>query len=130
MSKSMHAEQGEPSTHNHHLQQFLAFLKQERGFADATIVSRQRSLRPFLAWLGAQDVPLSSVSPAVITNYFTGGVAGRRKRTTISFHVQSLRSFFALPAVEGGAPRASPSPSKHPGCTLTKTCHKARRGER
>jgi site-specific recombinase XerD len=52
MSKSMHADQGETSPHNHHLQQFLNFLKQERGFADATIVNRQRSLKPFLAWLG------------------------------------------------------------------------------
>ena len=47
MSKSMHAEQGEPSPYNHHLQQFLTFLKHERGFADATIVNRKRSLKPF-----------------------------------------------------------------------------------
>ncbi len=49
MFKSIHAEQGGPPTHNHHLQQFLAFLKHERGFADATIVNRKRSLKPFLA---------------------------------------------------------------------------------
>jgi site-specific recombinase XerC len=35
--------------HNHHLHQFLTFLKHERGFADATIVNRKRSLKPFLA---------------------------------------------------------------------------------
>jgi site-specific recombinase XerD len=87
MSKSMHADQGEPSPHNHHLQQFLNFLRQERGFADATIVNRQRSLKPFLAWLGGQGVPLSAVSPVVITNYFTCSVAGRLKRTSISFHL-------------------------------------------
>jgi site-specific recombinase XerD len=34
------------------------------------------------------------VSPVVITKYFTSAVAGRWKRTTISFHVYSLRSFF------------------------------------
>ena len=55
MSKSMLAEQSEPSPYNH-LQQFLTFLKQERGFADATIVNRKRSLKPFLAWLVAQGV--------------------------------------------------------------------------
>jgi len=27
VSKSMHADHGEPSPHNHHLQQFLTFLK-------------------------------------------------------------------------------------------------------
>jgi site-specific recombinase XerD len=56
---------------NHHLHQFLTFLKHERGFADATIVNRERSLKPFLGWLVAQDVPLSTVSPVVITKYFT-----------------------------------------------------------
>ena len=43
MSRSMHAEQGESLPYNHHLHQFLTFLKHERGFADATIVNRERS---------------------------------------------------------------------------------------
>src|SRR5258708_26954338 len=59
----MHAPQGEPLPYNHHLHQFLTFLKHERGFADATIVNRKRSLKPFLAWVIAQDVQLSAVSP-------------------------------------------------------------------
>ncbi len=101
MSKSMLAEQSEPSPYNHHLQQFLTFLKQERGFADATIVNRKRSLKPFLAWLVAQGVPLSGVSPVVITKYFTGAVAGKWKRTSVSFHVQSLRSFFRYASSRG-----------------------------
>ena len=46
MSRSMLAEQSETSPYNHHLQEFLTFLKQERGFADATIVNRKRSLEP------------------------------------------------------------------------------------
>ena len=101
MSKSTHAEQGERSPYEHYLQEFLTFLKQERGFADATIVNRKRSLKPFLAWLVAQGVPLSSVSPVVITKYFTGAVAGRWKRTTVSFHVQSLHSFFRYASSRG-----------------------------
>jgi site-specific recombinase XerD len=101
MSKSMHAEQGEPSPHNQHLQQFLDFLKHERGFADATIVNRKRSLKPFLAWMIAQDVQLSAVSPVTITQYFTSAVAGRWKRTSVSFHVQALRSFFRYASRRG-----------------------------
>jgi len=96
----MHAEQGDPSPHNHHLQQFLAFLKHERGFADATIVNRKRSVIPFLAWLGGQCTPLSGVSPVVITKHFTGA-AGKWKRATVSFHVQSLRSFFRYASSRG-----------------------------
>jgi site-specific recombinase XerD len=105
MSRSIHAAQGESLPYNHHLHQFLTFFKHERGFADATIVNRERSLKPFLGWLVAEDVPLSTVSPVVITKYFSGIVAGRWKRTTVSFHVQSLRSFFRYPAVEVGARR-------------------------
>ena len=94
MSRSVHAEPGESSPYNHHLQQFLTFLKQERGFADATIVNREHSLRPFLAWLVAQNVSWFTVSPVSITKYFTSAFAGRWRRATISFHVPSLRSFF------------------------------------
>jgi hypothetical protein len=47
MSKSTPAEQAEPSLYNHHLQEFLTSLKQERGFADATISNREHSLKPF-----------------------------------------------------------------------------------
>ena len=101
MSRSRPVEQNEPLPYNHHLQQFLTFLKQERGFADATIVNRKRSLKPFLAWLIAQDVPLSTVSPVVITKYFISAVAGKWMRTSVSFHVQSLRSFFRYASSRG-----------------------------
>jgi site-specific recombinase XerD len=94
MTESTHLEQNERLPYKDHLQEFLTSLKHERGFSDATIVNRERSLKPFLAWLVAQDVPLSTVSPATITKYFTSAVAGGWKRTTISFHVYSLRSFF------------------------------------
>jgi site-specific recombinase XerC len=67
MSRSRLVEQNEPLPYNHHLQPFLTFLKQERGFANATIVNRRRSLKPFLAWLVEQCIPLSAVSPVVIT---------------------------------------------------------------
>ena len=41
------------------------------------------------------------MSPVVITKYFTGIVAGQWKRTTVSFHVQSLRSFFRYASSRG-----------------------------
>ena len=127
MSRSMHALQAERLPYNHHLHQFLTFLKHERGFADATIVNRERSLKPFLPWLVAQDVPLSTVSPVVITKYFISAVAGSGGGLpSRSMYSRCARSF-ATPAVEVGARRASPT---HPGATLTKICRKARRGKR
>lgn len=101
MPKSTRAEQGERLPSNHPLQSFLTFLKQERGFADATIDNRERSLKPFLAWLTGRGIRLFTVSPVVITKYFTNAVAGRWKRTTVSFHVQSLRSFFRYASSRG-----------------------------
>jgi site-specific recombinase XerD len=101
VSKSTPAEQTEQLLYNHHLQEFLTFLKREKGFADATIINRKRSLKPFLAWLVGQCIPLSAVSPVTITKYFTSAVAGRWKRTTVSFHVQSLRSFFRYASSRG-----------------------------
>ena len=94
MSRSTCIEQGNQLPYNHYLQAFLTFLKQERGFADATIVNRRRSLTPFLAWLAGGGTPLSEVLPTTISAYFTTVVAGRWKRASVSFHVQSLRSFF------------------------------------
>jgi site-specific recombinase XerD len=60
MSGSRRVEQNELLPYNHHLPLFLTFLKQERGFADDTIVNRQRSLKPFLTWLVGQCLPLSA----------------------------------------------------------------------
>lgn len=69
--------------YNPHLHQFMTFLKLERGFADATVVNRDRSLKPFLAWLVAHCVPLSTTSPVVITKYFPGtDPTNRAGRTT------------------------------------------------
>jgi site-specific recombinase XerD len=101
VSRSTHAEEGESLPYNHRLHQFLTCLKHERGCAEATIVNRARSLKPFLGWLVAQDVPLSTMSPGVITKYFAGILAGRWKRTTVSFQVQSLRSFFRYASSRG-----------------------------
>src|SRR5205823_4929279 len=130
VSRSMHAPQGEPLPYNHHLHQFLTFLKHERGFADATIVNRKRSLKPFLAWVIAQDVQLSAVSPVTITKYFTSAVAGRWKRTSVSFHVQSLRSFFRYASSRGWCAAGIAESIDAPRLYTTKICRKARRGKR
>ncbi len=45
------------------LAEFLAYLKEERGFAEATIVNRSASLKPFLRWLEEKGLRLSGVSP-------------------------------------------------------------------
>lgn len=82
------------------LAEFLDHLKEERGFAEATIVNRSASLKPFLRWLEEKGLPLSGVSPATIAAYFSS-TAGRWKRNTVSLHVQSLRTFFRYAGSRG-----------------------------
>jgi hypothetical protein len=100
MSRSIHAAQGESLPYNHHLHQFLTFLKHERVFADATIVNHERSLKPFLGWLVTEDVPLSSVSP--VRGPSTGRPGARRVKTSV---IYALCSDHAYP--EGWTARLS-----------------------
>jgi hypothetical protein len=72
MSRSIYAVQGEPSPRNRHLHQFLTSGKHERGFAALRLSTANVLGTPFLGWLVAEDVPRSTVSPVVITKYFTG----------------------------------------------------------
>lgn len=83
------------------LAEFLAHLKEERGFSEATIINRSRSLKPFLRWLEEKRVRLSGVSPATISAYFSSAASGRWKRNTVSLHVQSLRTFFRYAGSRG-----------------------------
>ncbi len=86
MSRSVHAEQSEWLLYNHHLHQFLTSLKHERGFADATIVNLERSLKFFLAWLVAQYPPLATMSPVI-------QISGRPcKERCVSFAFITLRA--------------------------------------
>lgn len=87
-------EQREELPYQQFLGEFFCFLKDEKGFAEATIFGHRHSLRPFLSWLMRESVPLSAVSPRTISRYFTSHIAGRWKRVSVAHHVQSLRSFF------------------------------------
>jgi len=83
------------------LKAFLCHLRSERGFADATIENRRKSLTLFFTWLSQQHRTLSEVGLAEITAYQKECAKRRWARTTISLHVQSLRSFFRYAASQG-----------------------------
>ncbi len=80
---------------------FLEHLRSERGFADATIENRQKTLRPFLSWLDTRSLALSDVGLNDIAAYQKECASRGWKRTTISFHVQSLRAFFRFGTIKG-----------------------------
>jgi hypothetical protein len=87
-------EKKEELPYGEFLGEFFAFLREERGLAEATIRGHKHSLKLFLSWLKRERIQLTAVSPKTISTYFTSAVAGRWKRVTVSHHVQSLRSFF------------------------------------
>jgi len=125
MSRSIHPAQGDSLPFNHHLHQFLTSLEHERGFAHATIVNRERWLKPFLGWLVAQDVPLSTVSPVVITNAspapWPAGGSARPSRSMCTLCARSC----ALPPIEVGARRALPSHRRTPSLHARKSAARA-----
>ncbi len=82
---------------------FVAHLNSELGYSAATQCNRRQSLEPFMRWLSANNTTLAEVSAKNITAYFTSA-AGRWCRTTVSQHVQSLRSFFRYAAKQGWCP--------------------------
>jgi len=90
-----------------HLEQFLTHLKNDRGFSAVTIHNRRRSLGRFLAWLHGRGTPVCDVGPVDINDYLANCAACGWKRTTVSFHVQSLRSFFRYAGIQGWCPDLS-----------------------
>lgn len=75
------------------LADLLVTLRDERGFAAATLSNHQRALRPFLTWLADQQRPLADTTLSDVSTYLATK-RERWSRATIACHVQSLRTFF------------------------------------
>ena len=79
------------------LADLLVTLREERGFAAATLSNHQRALRPLLAWLASQHRPLADTTLSDVSTYLATK-SERWSRATIACHVQSLRTFFRYAA--------------------------------
>jgi integrase/recombinase XerD len=76
------------------LDSFLKELRDERGYTDQTLSTRETALNLFFDWLGKQGLSLKDVSPATIDAYFVQNEASGWKKSTIKGYGQSLRAFF------------------------------------
>jgi site-specific recombinase XerD len=76
------------------LDSFLKELRDERGYTDETLWTRQSHLHLFFDWLGKQGRSLKDVSPATIDAYFVENKARGWKKSTVKAYGQSLRAFF------------------------------------
>jgi len=83
------------------LNSFSAYLRDECGFSPVTIQNRRDCLQPFLCWLAQRKRTVSAVNASDMSAYLSSGKFGSLRRTTISLHVQALRSFFRYAAGHG-----------------------------
>jgi len=81
------------------LEDLVRTLRDERGFASASLRNHQRSLRPFLAWLTERGRPWAETTLHDVSVYLAS--RPRWSRATIAFHVQSLRTLFRHGATRG-----------------------------
>jgi integrase/recombinase XerD len=77
----------------------LRTLRDERGFAFATLQNHRRSLRPFLAWLAERARPWAETTLDDVSAYLAS--RPRWSRATVAFHVQCLRTLFRHGATRG-----------------------------
>lgn len=83
------------------LNSFSAYLQDECGFSPVTIQNRRECLQPFFSWLAQRKRAVSAVNARDMSAYLSSGKFGFLRRTTISLHVQALRSFFRYAAGRG-----------------------------
>lgn len=81
------------------LDDLVRTLRDDCGFAEATLCNRRRSLTPFLAWLGARGRAWQATTLEDVTAYLAS--RPQWSRATIACHVQSLRALFRHGAVRG-----------------------------
>jgi site-specific recombinase XerD len=83
------------------LNSFSAYLLDECGFSPVTVQGRRDCLQPFFCWLEQRKQPVSAVNARDISAYLSSSKFASLRRTSISFHVQALRSFFRYAAGRG-----------------------------
>jgi integrase/recombinase XerD len=80
------------------LDSFLKELRDERGYSDQTLSTRESGLNVFFEWLGKLGIPLKEVSPQTLAAYFVENKTRGWKKATIKVYAQSLRAFFRYAA--------------------------------
>ena len=83
------------------LDSFLKELRDERGYTDQTISTRQSALNLFFEWLGKLGISLKEVTPEILGAYFVQNKARGWKNSTVKAYGNSLRAFFRYAAQRG-----------------------------
>jgi integrase/recombinase XerD len=87
----------EPDRNPHFKQELDSFLKElreERGYTDHTISTREGALNLFFEWVGKRGASLKEVSPEILVAYFVENKGRGWEKSTVKVYAQSLRAFF------------------------------------
>jgi integrase/recombinase XerD len=76
-----------------HLERYVTWMRDERGFSSATVVQWRSKIRDFLQWYERTDRPLRALEPSDVDVYFVTEGARRWCRVTTSSIVAALRVF-------------------------------------
>ena len=76
-----------------HLERYVTWMRDERGFSSSTVVQWRSKIRDFLQWYERTDRPLCAVEPSDIDVYFVTEGARRWSRVSTSGIAAALRVF-------------------------------------
>ena len=76
------------------VQQYLAFLKYEKGFSEATIASYGRDIRKFKNYIEGEGISYQSVDLQIITNFLSVELMNNISARSCKRRMSSLRSFY------------------------------------
>lgn len=83
------------------IEEFLYYLRVERGLAPNTLASYRRDLTHFAAFLRERGVPLAAVGRPLLTTYLHELHRGGRSAATLARRLAALRGFFRYLHEEG-----------------------------
>ena len=76
-----------------HLDGYVAWMRDERGFSSSTVVQWRSKIRDFLQWFERADRPFSALDPSDLDVYFVTEGAKRWSRVSTSGIAAALRVF-------------------------------------
>lgn len=84
-----------------HLDQYVSWMRDERGFTPSTVETWRRATRRFLRWCEQANGSLEDLRPENLDNYVLAQGTGRCARVSIASMVSALRAFLRYAAQEG-----------------------------
>jgi site-specific recombinase XerD len=76
-----------------HLERYVTWMRDERGFSSSTVVEWRSKIRDFLQWYERTDRPLRQLEPGDVDAYFVTEGARRWSRVSTSSIAGALRVF-------------------------------------